>query len=151
VSNWKNLLANPFVAAVLALLPFLLGVGPQPFTDLESFTQWAQTHLPQIAGSGTLAFIVFHAVKLARQYISSRTISTALQSQRLHVADLVTAVEDGGGGSEAAVRFKSVLVDGAFVSLYHAFEHDPELTDALNAAHTKYRQKRVPAPTNKSA
>lgn len=136
------IIKSPWFAVVLAVLQFVLGIGPMPFSDMASFTSYLTAHVPQVGSSAVIAYALWYAVKAAKDLVDKGTITKAMTQGRLHIAELVAGVEDAGGPIQAQL-VKSAAADAAFVTLYHASDADKELTESLNATHDLYRLKRV--------
>lgn len=139
-------LKSPWLAVVLSVASFLLGVGDVPFTDADTFSKFLTEHGVQFTGIGAVAYAAFHLLKRVRDHIDPDIIRNALQNGTAQINDIVRGVE--ATGDAAAVRtVKTSAVDAAWVTLYHGADDDPDVTAKINDAHSLYRAKRCTIET----
>ena len=135
------------VAVCVALLSLLAGklgidIDPQNF-DLAKFLS---EHLGELLGGmGGLGAILTYFLRKLQLEVSPAAFERALDEGALDLDGLLGRLRTGGNAvaGQLGEALRAASADVAFVRLFHHCEFDSELTDAVNTAHSLYRNKRA--------
>jgi len=140
----KSQLIVAICVALLSLLAGKLGIDIDPENfDLAKFLS---DHLGELLGGmGGLGAILTYFLRKLQLEVTPLAFERAMEDGSLDLEELLGMLRSGG--SAVAGQLGEVLgaasADVAFVRLFHHCEFDSELTDAVNTAHSLYRNKRA--------
>ena len=140
----KSQLIVAICVALLSLLAGKLGIDIDPENfDLAKFLN---DHLGELLGGmGGLGAILTYFLRKLQLEVTPVAFERAMEDGTLDLEELLGMLRSGG--SAVAGQLGDVLgaasADVAFVRLFHHCEFDSELTDAVNTAHSLYRNKRA--------